>query len=140
MRASRLRLLGFALTWLVVATGCATPRIVSQWSSPEYAAPRFEKIMVIGITRQPSIRRSFEDEFVARLKATGVDAVPSYRFIPEDGPVEEARLTEAVKQAGAGATTTARPGKGGKKTPGSPAAHPPRPRGFGASPGPTLGC
>ncbi|PYN46525.1 MAG: hypothetical protein DME00_18960 [Candidatus Rokuibacteriota bacterium] len=135
MRAPRLRLLGFALTWLVVATGCATTRIVSQWSSPEYAAPRFDKIMVIGITRQPSIRRSFEDEFVARLKATGVDAVPSYRFIPEDGPVEEARLTEAVKQAGADATIMTRLVKVEKKTRVSPGIYQPAPAAFGFYPG-----
>jgi len=34
--------------------------------------------MVIGVTKQASIRRTFEDEFVAELKAAGVNAIPSY--------------------------------------------------------------
>jgi len=38
----------------------------------------------VGVSKQPSIRRTFEGEFVAKLKATGVDAVPSYRYVPED--------------------------------------------------------
>ena len=56
---------------------------------------------MIGVSRQPSIRRTFEDEFVARLKAQGVDAVPSYLLIPEDGQVDENRLHQAIQQANA---------------------------------------
>jgi len=132
MRAPRLSLIGFALAWTLLVTGCSsTSRIVNQWSSPEYAAPRFARIMAIGITRQPSIRRSFEDEFVTRLKATGVDAVPSYHFITEDGPVEEPRLREAVKQAGADATIMTRLVQVEKKTRVSPGIYQPAPAAFG---------
>jgi len=98
--------LAFALA--VGSAGCATTRIVHQWSNPDYAAPGFKKILVIGVSMEPSIRRTFEDEFVARLKAVGVDAVPSYRYIREDGQVAEARLQEAVRQANADAALTTR--------------------------------
>jgi hypothetical protein len=129
MRSRRLRLLLSALAWLFV-TGCGSSSIVQQWSSPDYVAPRFERIMVIGITRQASMRRSFEDEFVAKLNATGVDAVPSYRFIAADGPVEEARLHEAVKQAGADAIITTRLVQVDRKTQTSPGTYRPGPSGF----------
>jgi hypothetical protein len=129
MRSPRLRPLPFALAWLFV-TGCGSSSVVQQWSSPDYVAPRFERIMVIGITRQAGMRRSFEDEFVAKLKATGVDAVPSYRFIAEDGPVEEARLHEAVKQAGADATITTRLVQVDRQTQVSPGTYRPAPYGF----------
>lgn len=86
--------------------------------------------MVIGISQQPGIRRSFEDEFVARLKMTGADAVPSYRFITEDGPVEEPRLREAVGQAGADATLVTRLVRVEQKTQVSPVYYPPA-LGFG---------
>jgi len=127
MRAPRPRLLGFALASMLVATGCTSTRIVNQWSSPEYAAPRFQKIMVIGVSKQPGIRRTFEDEFVAKLRARGVDAVPSYRFIPEDGPVDEARLQKAVKQANADATIVTRLVQVEKKTSVSPGVYQPAP-------------
>ncbi len=83
------------------SAGCASTEIVSQWKNPEYSAPRFNRILVVGVSRQPVTRRLFEDEFAARLKAAGVDVVPSYHYIPEDGPVDEARLRKAVKQANA---------------------------------------
>ena len=93
----------------LAATGCASTHVVHEWRNPEPAsAQRFKKIMVTDISRQPGIRRSFEDEFVQRLKTAGVDAVPSYRFIPEDGPVEEPRRREALAQAGADATLVTR--------------------------------
>lgn len=101
-----LRLIVVAL--VLAASGCASTRLVHQWSNPDVPAPRFTKIMVIAISKQPGIRRSFEDVFVAKLKGAGVDAVVGYRFIPEDGPVEEPRLREAVAQAGVDATLMTR--------------------------------
>lgn len=49
-------------------------RTVAQRSTPVMA--------VIGVSTQAGIRRRFEDEFVAKLEAAGVDAEPSYRYIP----------------------------------------------------------
>jgi hypothetical protein len=102
MQFSPLRVFILALTVTFGFNGCATAtEIVNQWVNPDYGSPRFRRIMVVGVSKQPGIRRTFEDEFVAKLKAAGVDAVPSYFYIPEDGQVEEARLQEAVKRASA---------------------------------------
>jgi hypothetical protein len=101
--------LPLAVATLVLAvSGCASTRVVHQWTSPDAASLSFKKFLVIAISKQPGIRRSFEDEFVAKLKAMGIDAVPSYGFITEDGPVEEPRLREAVEKAGADATLVTR--------------------------------
>ena len=101
-----LRLVVLALT--LAAAGCASTRVVHEWTNPDVASARFKKFLVIAISKQPGIRRSFEDEFVAKLKAMGIDAVPSYGFITEDGPVEEPKLREAVQKAGADATLVSR--------------------------------
>lgn len=126
----RLPLLPFVLAWLFVTACGSSSYVVQQWSSPDYVAPRFERIMVIGVTRQAGLRRSFEDEFVAKLKAAGVDAVPSYRFIAEDGPVAEPRLHEAVKQAGADAIITTRLVQVDRKIQTSPGVYRPAPYGI----------
>lgn len=101
MHRSSLRILVLAIAVAAGVVGCSSTKLVSQWENPQHVPARFARLLVIGITQQPGVRRTFEDEFVARLKAAGVDAVPSYRSIPEDGQVEEARLQEAVRQAGA---------------------------------------
>jgi len=131
-----LRRLVFVLALALGATGCASTHIVNEWSHPEYVAPRFNRILVIGVSQQASIRRTFEDAFVARLKATGVDAVPSYRYIPEDGPVDEARLQESVKQANADAAIVTRLVRVETKTRVSPGIYQPAPAlTFGFYPG-----
>jgi hypothetical protein len=64
--------------------------------------------VVLGISKEATLRRSFEDEFAAQLRANGIEAVPSYQFIPEDGPAPEARLLKVVKQTGADAAIMTR--------------------------------
>ena len=89
-------------------TSCASSQLVNQWINPAYKSSSFKKIMVIGVTKQAAIRRNFEDEFVAQLKAAGVNATPSYLYIPQDGPVGEAVLKQALKEAAADAVIITR--------------------------------
>ena len=102
------QILGSLIAAALLLGGCAATQIVNQWSDPSYAAASFKRILVIGVSKQTSIRRTFEDEFVAQLRAAGADAVPSYELTPESGPVAEARLARAVRQAGADAVITTR--------------------------------
>src|SRR5258705_5075592 len=86
--------------------------------------------MVVGVSTQPSLRRTFEDAFVARLKQDGMDAVPSYLYIAEDGPVAEARLQEAVRQANADAALITRLVRVERKTEVTPGYYVPPPAPF----------
>jgi len=81
---------------------CAAPTVLNtQWSNPQFAGkPPMRSILVMGITNDPNNRRNFEDQMVAQLATRGVKAVPSYRFAPESGAVEQVKLEQAVKQAG----------------------------------------
>jgi hypothetical protein len=82
---------------------CAAPTVLNaQWLNPQFAGkPPLRSIMVMGITKDPTNRRNFEDQMVAQLAARGVAAVPSYRFAPDAGAVEQVKLEQAVEQAGA---------------------------------------
>src|SRR5262245_26257610 len=124
---SPIRVFVLAIAVAFVVAGCAATKIVTEWSNPDYASPRFKKILVIGVSKQPSIRRTFEEEFVNKLKAAGVDAVPSYIYIPEDGQVDEARLHEAVRKANADAVIVTRLVRVEKKTEVSPGFYQPAP-------------
>lgn len=106
---------------------CTSTQVVHQWTNAAYTPSSFRKIMVIGVTKQASIRRSFEDEFVAQLKAAGVSAAPSYLFIPQDGPVEEAVLKRALIEAGADAVIITRLVRVQQKTEVAPGYYPPDP-------------
>jgi hypothetical protein len=131
MQFPPLRIFALALSVALGLAACAaSTKIVNQWVSPDYTSPRFRKIMVIGVSKQASIRRTFEDEFVTQLKAAGVEAVPSYLYIPEDDQVDESHLQAAVKQAGADAVIITRLVRVEKKTEVSPGFYQPAPFGF----------
>ena len=105
--------------------GCATsPMIVSEWSNPAYTSPSFRRIMVGGVGEQASIRRNFEDEFVAQLRTAGVDALPSYRYTSEDEKIDETKLKQAAKEARADAAIIARAVNVEQKTELSPSYYP----------------
>jgi hypothetical protein len=85
----------------LAVVACAATQLTNSWTSPDYKGPPLKKVLVMGVSEQPALRRTFEDEFVKDLKAVGVDAVPSYTLIPEGGKAEEARVNQVVKDAGA---------------------------------------
>ena len=97
-----MRVLTFlVLTATLFSSGCAsTPMLVSQWRNPAYESPSFKRIAVSCVDGHISIRRNCEDEFVAQLRAAGVDALPSYRSFPEDVKLDETKVKQMAKEAG----------------------------------------
>ena len=94
----------------LVFVGCSAtqPIITSEWANPAYASGSMKRIVVGGLGGDTSVRRNFEDEFVAQLRAAGVDAVPSYRFTGDVENVDETKLKQAAQKAGADAVLFAR--------------------------------
>ena len=103
MKTSLLGMVGIVFVTLTLS-GCSTATpIVSEWRNPAYAAGPFKRIMVGGPSGEASVRRTFEDEFVVQLRAAGIDALASYRYIPEDEGIDENNLKQAAQKARADA-------------------------------------
>ena len=107
MSVSPLRIAGIMIVLALTGCSTATP-IVSEWRNPAYSSGSFRRILVGGLGGDTSIRRNFEDEFVTQLRAAGVDALPSYRLIPENEKIDETMLKEAAQKAGVDAVLFAR--------------------------------
>jgi hypothetical protein len=95
------------LAFFLIGCSAANP-IVSEWRNPAYSSGNFQRVVVGGLGEDTSVRRNFEDEFVTQLRAVGVDAVPSYRLLPESEKQDEAQLKEAAKKANVDAVLLAR--------------------------------
>jgi hypothetical protein len=76
---------------------------MNEWRNPQYSAGYFKRIMVAGPAGQAILRRNIEDEFATQLRVAGVEVLPSYQFIPDDENVDENRLKQATREAGADA-------------------------------------
>lgn len=102
--SSRIVVAVFAL--LVAA--CAQTDVRNTWKAPDDSGPPLRKVMVVGVTSRADVRRTFEDAFVAQLKAGGVDAVPSYASEPDLGPESKDVLRTAVRANGVDGVLVAR--------------------------------
>jgi hypothetical protein len=103
MMDKRMFLHALAATATALAAGCATTptTLDAQWMDPQVAGKRVVRnLMVMSAVPDATNRRLFEDRMVAALGTAGVKAYPSYKFIPEDGPVSAERLRTALEQAG----------------------------------------
>lgn len=97
--ASRYFSLAAAVGALLTA-GCGGATQTTQvWTDPSFETNSLRKLMVIGIGNNPTIRRSFEDRFVAALTAQGIDAEPSYRLVG-DGNLDSARTSAEMHRTG----------------------------------------
>ncbi len=74
----------FAVILLLIINSCATTRLTHVWEDSSHTPGPLRKVMVVGVFRQESERRYFEDEFTRQLKARGTDAVQGYKILPED--------------------------------------------------------
>jgi hypothetical protein len=73
------------------------------WTRPELVGKPIEgTVMVVGVARDETVRRVYEDEMVARLSARGVQALRSYTRVPGALESDSARvLLQQAQAAGA---------------------------------------
>ncbi|HEY1233464.1 MAG TPA: hypothetical protein VGH22_08810 [Candidatus Binatia bacterium] len=117
MKQTLISVVGGIFFSTLVLNGCSTTTpIISEWRNPAQAAGSFQRVMIAGPSGDVSVRRTFEDEFVAQLAAMGVDAVPSYRYVPDSEAISENSLRQVAQDARADGLLVMRPVKVEEKT------------------------
>ena len=86
----------------LLLSACTTTQLNAQWLNPQAGARLpVRNILVIGISRDTTARRVYEDAMVAQLATRGIKAQPSYRSLPDDGPAAQPAIEKAVRDVGA---------------------------------------
>ena len=88
----------FFITLTLNGCSTATP-MITEWRNPAHASGSFQRLMIRGPSGETTLRRNFEDEFVAQLTAAGIDALASYQYIPEIEGIDENKLKQAAQSA-----------------------------------------
>ena len=99
---------GAAAGAAILLASCQSTTIQSTWVDPSFTGGPFKKVFVMGLARDVTSRRVFEDIMVARLQAAGIQAVPAYQYMAEDVAVPEPVLEAAVAKSGADAVLMTR--------------------------------
>jgi hypothetical protein len=93
----RLMAASIVVSAIGLLSGCSTSELMNSAKSPEFNRAPFKKVMVIGVAKRPEVRRMYEDDFVQKLKAAGVEGVTSYGLIPD---LEKATRDDVKRVAG----------------------------------------
>ena len=100
---------GIAVTIFFLAmTSCSTTTLDSVWKDPHYQGGKLKRVVVIGVARKETSRRSFEDKFVTQLKTYGTDAISSYTILSPEEKLDKAAVEAKIKALGPGAVLVTR--------------------------------
>jgi len=82
MRRSTIKWFVCAVFASLLIIACAGTKLTQTQVDEAHRGKPVSDVLVIGVTFKEDVRRSFENKFVAQLKAAGIDAVSSANVIP----------------------------------------------------------
>jgi hypothetical protein len=60
--------------WILAYSG--STKLVMSWKNPKYSGPHLRRILVIGMSENPTVRADFEDALSTKITRDGLEAVP----------------------------------------------------------------
>lgn len=93
----------FALmVFALLLAGCSSTYLAGSWKNPEYTG-QVNKVYIIGIAKNDTNRRIFEDELRSQLQAYGRTGISSYQDLPASKETDKSVIEAKAKQQGADA-------------------------------------
>lgn len=93
---SHLILLCFAL----LLGACATTHVEESWKLPEYKPAAQQKVLVVAMAANETVRKAFEASFVKQLDEKNVVAIASNQWIPDSTAINRDSLRPILAQNG----------------------------------------
>lgn len=84
----------------ILLPGCSSTTLSGSWKNPDYIG-QVKKVYIVGVSKQETNRRIFEDEFNRQLSVHGVTGLSSYKEMPDSAKVDEAKIAKSIRDNGA---------------------------------------
>jgi len=84
----------------VMLACAAKTQMVTSWAAPGANKQSVKRVLVLGISQDDSIRRTFEDDFVGKFLSLGYYAIPGYKWVPDASKFDKDALAARIKQEG----------------------------------------
>ncbi len=81
--SARSRSLTLILLASILAASCTTTKMLQSWTLPGFDKKGVKKVLVLGVSPNPSLRRLYEDSFSVKLENLGYQAVSGYLWAPD---------------------------------------------------------
>ena len=95
-----IKLIAVVVFAFLLLLSCSTTQTTNTWVDPSYRGSPVSSVLVIAVTKDANLRRSFENKFVQQLKTAGVRAVSSAAEMPSDQKVEKETVLALVEKLG----------------------------------------
>ena len=97
-KMSRLGLMWGWLSILAMLVGCTTAKPVAEWRDANYQGGPLNNFLIVGVAGQESIRRTFEETFVNRLRDEQVNAIAGFEAIPGEARPSKDSIKAAIEE------------------------------------------
>jgi hypothetical protein len=94
---TELRRLALAGLGVLAMASCSSTKIVHSWAAPGATKESVKKVMVLGISNNPAIRRTYEDTFAAELEKLGYKTVSAYLWAPDAANLDKDALIARIR-------------------------------------------
>jgi len=84
--------------WLLAS--CSSTTMIAQWSDPSYTGGKMQKVLLMGVSPNPSGRRVFEDSFANVLAKRKIQTVSSYQNFPDVESITKENIEAFAKEQG----------------------------------------
>jgi len=74
--------------------------MMTSWKSPTATKATVKKVLVLGIAKDDSIRRTYEDDFCLELNKLGYLCVQGYTWVPDASQFDKVALAGKIKEGG----------------------------------------
>lgn len=80
------------LCFSLLLSSCATTSLTTTWHDANFSGSNtLDDVLIIGVSEDETLRRLYEDGFVARLAESGLRGIPSYTLnVPDIEPTRKA--------------------------------------------------
>lgn len=84
----------------LISTGCSSTYLTGSWKNPDYAK-KIENVYIVGIAKQDTVRRIFEEDMRQQLATYGVNGIASYHDLKAKKEKDKAVIKKKASAAGA---------------------------------------
>ena len=107
---ARILFSSMAVIALLISGGCSSLQVIETWHKPAVQGRHYQKVMILGISRDEGKRSTFENLVADELSRHQVVAVPGNTVIPllNMDKTTRAAIVAAVKSSGCDAVLTTR--------------------------------
>lgn len=91
------RRLTLAAMAAALIASCSSTKIVHSWSAPGATKATVKEVLVLGISTNPPLRRTFEDTFSVELEKLGYKTVSGYLWAPDAANLDREAIIAKIR-------------------------------------------